>query len=82
MNLDWQSIFVHTSKVIITCLKILRHGLSGFTFPPKKVVLRICIAFKNPLPQSGLNPRTLGPLGSTLTNHTTETIRQLIRLNS
>jgi hypothetical protein len=35
---------------------ILRHGADGFTSPPKKGVLRIFIALKNPSPEPGLNP--------------------------
>jgi hypothetical protein len=41
----------------------LRHGTDGFTSPPKEVVLRIFITLKN---SSGLNPRSLGPVASTL----------------
>jgi hypothetical protein len=44
----------------------LRHGTDGFTSPPKEVVLRIFITLKNPS-TSGSNPRTLGPVASTLT---------------
>jgi hypothetical protein len=40
-------------------------GTDGFTSPPKEVVLRIFITLKNPW--SGSNPRTLGPVASTLT---------------
>jgi hypothetical protein len=40
---DWQfygvSISFHTCKWFFTCRKILRHGTSGFTFPPKEGVL-------------------------------------------
>jgi hypothetical protein len=32
--------------VILTCRKMLRHGASGFTSPPKEGVLRISIALK------------------------------------
>jgi hypothetical protein len=52
--------------VNFTC-KILLHGASGFTSPPKEGVLQIFIALKSPSPPPGLNPRTLGPMASTLT---------------
>jgi hypothetical protein len=58
MNSSLRSIFVHTSQAIFT----LQHGASGLTSPLKKVVLRIFIARKNPLPLPGLNPRTFGPV--------------------
>jgi hypothetical protein len=51
----------------LTCHKILRHGTSGFTSHPKKVVLRIFIALQNPSTWPGSNPLTLGPVASTLT---------------
>jgi hypothetical protein len=54
-------------KGSLTCRKILRHGISGFTSSPKEGVLRIFIALKNPSPQSSLNPLPLGPVVSTLT---------------
>jgi hypothetical protein len=53
---------------ILTCLKILRHGADGFTFPPKEVVLRILLPLEMCRPRAGLNPRTLGPIASTLSN--------------
>jgi hypothetical protein len=40
---------------------------SSFTSHPKKGVLRIFIALKNPSPRPDLNPRPLGPVESTLT---------------
>jgi hypothetical protein len=46
-----------------TCRKILRHGTSGFTSPPKECVLRIFIA----LTRQGLNLRTYGPTASNIT---------------
>jgi hypothetical protein len=49
----------------LTC-KMLRHGTAGFTSPPKEVVLRIFIALKIYLPRPSLNPRTLGPVVSTI----------------
>jgi hypothetical protein len=39
----------HTPQGFFPCHKILQHGTGGFTSPPKKVVLRIFIALKNPL---------------------------------
>jgi hypothetical protein len=72
-----RSIFVHTSKVIFTCRKILRHGASGFTSTPKEGVLRIFIALNYLSPRPGLTPRTLRPVASTLT---TRPPRQLIRI--
>jgi hypothetical protein len=39
----------------------------GFISHPKEGVLRIFIALKNPSPWPGSNPRTLGPMASTLT---------------
>jgi hypothetical protein len=59
--------FFHTRRVILYIVKILRRGASGFTFLPKEGALRIFIALKNPSPRPGLNPRTLGPMASTLT---------------
>jgi hypothetical protein len=66
-NLALRIIFVHTCKWFLTCLKILWNGADGFTSPPKEGVLRIFIALKNQSPRPGLNPRTLGPVASTLT---------------
>jgi hypothetical protein len=57
-NLAYATFFIHARKVL------LRHGTDGFTSPPNEVVLRIFITLKNP---SGSNPRTLGPVASTLT---------------
>jgi hypothetical protein len=51
-------IFIHARKVLLHAVN-LRHGTDGFTSPPKEVVLRIFITLKN--------PRTLGPVASTLT---------------
>jgi hypothetical protein len=39
--------FFHIWNGSLTCRKILRHGVEGFTSPPKEVV-RIFIALKNP----------------------------------
>jgi hypothetical protein len=57
----------HTSRDLLTCSKILRHGTSGFTSYLKEGVLHIFISLKNPSPRSGLNPRPMGPVTSTLT---------------
>jgi hypothetical protein len=54
-------------KRFLTFRKILRHGAFGFTSHPKEVVLRIFIAFKNPSPRPGSNPRPLLLVVSTLT---------------
>jgi hypothetical protein len=35
-------------------------GVDGFTSPPKEGVPRIFIALKDPLPQAGYEPATLG----------------------
>jgi hypothetical protein len=45
MNLDLQSIFVHTLKGFLTCHKILQPGANGFTSPLKEGALQIFIAF-------------------------------------
>jgi hypothetical protein len=52
-------------KGSLTCHKVLRHGIFGFTFHPKEVVLRIFIALKNILPCLFSNP------SSNHTNHYT-----------
>jgi hypothetical protein len=58
--------FIYSSlwdfKKSLTCLKILRHGTSGFISRPKEGVLRIIIALKNPFPWPGSNPRPLVPV--------------------
>jgi hypothetical protein len=56
-------------KWCYTYCKILRHGASESTStsPPKEGVLRILIAIKSPSLQPGMNPRSLGPTGITLT---------------
>jgi hypothetical protein len=58
-----QNISIHARKVLLHAVN-LRHGTDGFTSPPKEVVLRIFITL---IPRSGSNPRTLGPVASTLT---------------
>jgi hypothetical protein len=56
MNLALRSIFVHTSKGFLTCLRILRHGADGFISRRKEGVLRIFIALKNPSHSAGYEP--------------------------
>jgi hypothetical protein len=65
-------------EVILTCHKILWHGINGFTFPPKKGVLRNFIAVKNPPPRPGFNPRNYCPLGITLTSVPQRRLRKTI----
>jgi hypothetical protein len=43
--------------------KILRHGASGISSPPKEGVLRICIAIKNPPPSAWIESANLGSNG-------------------
>jgi hypothetical protein len=62
-----RTIFIHTLKWFSTSRKILRHGADGITSPPKEGVLWTFIALKNASPWTGLNPRTLDPMTSTLT---------------
>jgi hypothetical protein len=38
---------------------MLRNGTDGFTSPPKKDVLRLYIALKNPSPSAGFEPANL-----------------------
>jgi hypothetical protein len=64
-NFAYQYLKYH--KGSLTCRKILRYGTIGFTSHPKEGVLRIFIALKNPSPRPALNPRSLGPVSSTLT---------------
>jgi hypothetical protein len=45
---------------------------SGFTSHPKEDVLRIFIAFKNPSPWPGTNPRPYGSSGKYTNNYTTK----------
>jgi hypothetical protein len=52
---------------LLTCSKVLRHGISGFTSHSKEGVVRIFVALKNPSPWPGSNQRPLGPVASTLT---------------
>jgi hypothetical protein len=52
---------------LLTCLKILRHGVDGFNLRPNQGVLRIFVAVKNQSCLPDMNTRTLGPMTSTLT---------------
>jgi hypothetical protein len=54
-------------KRSLTCRKILRHGISGFTSHPTEGVLRIFIALKNPSLRSDMNPWPFVSMTSTLT---------------
>jgi hypothetical protein len=62
-------VFLSQSAGILTCRKILLlvHGTDGFTFPPKKVMLRTSSLLKIHHFRPGLNPRTLGPMASAIT---------------
>jgi hypothetical protein len=58
MNLAFEvSLFILRSD--FKCFKVLRHWATAL-LPPKKGVLLIYIALKNPSPQPDLNPQTLG----------------------
>jgi hypothetical protein len=67
-----RSAFVHTSKELLTCRKILRHAVDDFTSSPKEGVLRICVALKNPLASTGIEPPNLGSNGKHAIHCTTE----------
>jgi hypothetical protein len=43
-------------KRSFTCIKILQHGMSGFTSHPKENVLRIFIALKKSIALTGFEP--------------------------
>jgi hypothetical protein len=43
----------------LTCRKIIRHGVDGFTSPPKELVLRIFIAIINTSLSAGFEPANL-----------------------
>jgi hypothetical protein len=64
-------------QVVFTFHKILRLGVSGFSYPPKENKLRIFIALKNPSPRTGLNPQTFGPMASTLSLTTPRQLNNL-----
>jgi hypothetical protein len=59
-------------KSSLKCLKILRHGASGFTSHLKKGVLRIFIALKKSIALAGFEPATLAYSGKHTNHYTTE----------
>jgi hypothetical protein len=65
MNGNLAFYFCSYLQVLFTCPKILRHGASGFTFPPKEGVFRIFIAFKNPSPRPGFDTRIFRTVANT-----------------
>jgi hypothetical protein len=56
-----------TSRVLLHAVKSYDMGPSGFASHPKGRCAAEFIAVKNPLPWSGSNPQSLGPVASTLT---------------
>jgi hypothetical protein len=72
INLALRSIFVHASKVSITCRKILRCGVDGFAYPPREIVLLIFIALKNLSPSAGFKPANLGSNGKNVNHFITD----------
>jgi hypothetical protein len=52
--------YLFVCKRSLTCRNILRHGTDEFTFTPKKGVLRIFIALKNPLDRDRWRNLVLG----------------------
>jgi hypothetical protein len=58
-------------KGILTCRKILRYGANSFT-SPKKVVLPIFIALKNPSISAGIEPANLRSKGKHDNHYTIE----------
>jgi hypothetical protein len=52
-------VFIVYLKWFLTCSKILRHGVDGFTSPPKEGVLQNFIVFKSSLPSAGSEPAIL-----------------------
>jgi hypothetical protein len=54
-------------KEFLTWRIILWHGADGFAFPPKEVVLRYLLPLKINSSRPSSNPRTLGPVASTIT---------------
>jgi hypothetical protein len=53
---------IHARRVLLHAVN-LRHGIDGFTSPPKEVVLRIFITLKNPPTSVGIEPANLGSSG-------------------
>jgi hypothetical protein len=58
MNFAYE-VYFFTPVGFLTCCKILQ-GTESFTSPPKEVVVRILIAFKNPLSSARFQPAKLG----------------------
>jgi hypothetical protein len=56
----------HAHRILLHAVN-LWHGTDGFTSPPKKRRVADFITLKIHRPRLGLNPRTLGPVASTLT---------------
>jgi hypothetical protein len=65
---------LYAHKVLLHAINLLR-GTDGFNSPPKEVVLRIVITLKNPSTLAGIEPATLGPVASTLTEADVKTIK-------
>jgi hypothetical protein len=59
-------------KRFLTCRELLRHGTYGFTSRPKKGVLQIFIALKNPSPWPGFQPATFESSGKHINHYTTK----------
>jgi hypothetical protein len=51
----------------LTCLKILQHGIEGFTSLQRKACCGLLSPLKTHRTWSALNPRTLGPMVNTIT---------------
>jgi hypothetical protein len=67
-----RSICFRKSRVLLTCRKIVRHGLDGFTSSSREVVLRIFVSLKNTSSSAGFEPAVLGSNGSHSNHYTTE----------
>jgi hypothetical protein len=70
---DYDDDYLFRTRRVQLALRVLRHGASGFTSPPKEGVLRIIIALKNQSLQPGFNLPTLRPMASTLTTRPPKT---------
>jgi hypothetical protein len=57
---------------VLTCPKILRHGVDSFTCPPKEVVLRSFVALKNPSPSAEFEPANPWSSGKHANHYITE----------
>jgi hypothetical protein len=76
MNLALGSIFVLTSKVSLTCHKILQHGANIFTSPSKEGVLWNFIALKISSPSTESELANLGSKGRPTNHYTTKDERE------